>query len=259
MGGRARGPGNTAALIMLLGATSVVPAVAQSTEPPAPATGPALPEIGRTRSASPACTAMRELVIPVFALAQRADGSFAETRKRFPPYAEAAADDIDRNSVVRVAALARLGSDATHLLQQALEMRKVLDDPRLAPESKDPQIGMERALLEEVIAAHKARAALLSEFVAREDASLAIKRVGMEDSGMFVGKNRPIARTDDALPTTPKVPPVTAPSGMPLLTGLIPIADRGRLADWGATAALAVRNAENRAAKTFLTIAKTCP
>ena len=201
---------------------------------------------------------MRDVVIPAFAVAQRADGDFATTRKRFPRYAEAAADDIDRTSVVRVSELSRLDITATLLLRQALDMRKALEDPRLAADSKDPQIHMERAALEEVYAAHKARAELLNEFVQREATSLAYKRVGMEDSGFFVGKLAPAGRSVDKLPDNPKLAPINAPPGMPLLTGLVPIADRASLSDWGAAAAKAVRDAENRAARTFLSIAQRC-
>lgn len=202
---------------------------------------------------------MRDLVIPSFAAAQRADRRFAETQKRFPKYAQTVADDIDKNSVVRESQLSGLGLDASSLLQETAVIKKLLDDPRLAPSTKDAQLQAERAALEELYAAQKTRANMLGEFVQREQTTLSTRRVGMEDDGGLVGRIRPAASGAlDKIPDNPKMPPATTPPGMPSLTGLIPIADRASLNDWGASAARAVRAGENDAAKAFLPIAQSC-
>ena len=255
--GRAMGfpDSRTARLSALL--LLVITSTAMIAESPALNTAdsaPTLPEIGRTRSSSPVCAEMRNVVIPVFALAQQADKIFVEPRKRLPDYGSMSADDHDSASVYREAQLARLRTDAALLLEQTLQMRKLID-VRASPAPNDAGVREERALIDEVYEAQQMRAALLSEFVQREDVSLGVKRVGMEDTGGLGARNGNPQGVRDG---TPKVPPATAPPGMPLLTGLIPIADRSRLADWGALAASTVRASENNAAKAFLPIAQSC-
>ncbi|MBV9409392.1 MAG: hypothetical protein JO164_11260, partial [Candidatus Eremiobacteraeota bacterium] len=61
---------------------TLVPFGSPNASTPAP-----LPEIGRVRSTSPACTVMRDLIMPSVNAALRADARFAETRKRLPNYA----------------------------------------------------------------------------------------------------------------------------------------------------------------------------
>jgi hypothetical protein len=232
--------------------------VALATDAPSVASPSPLPEIGRTRSSSRQCVTMHDLVIPSWAAAQRADVRFTETQTHLSRYAEIAADETEHNSISREAGLSRLSTDAAFLLQATLVMKKVLDDPRLSPTSKDPQIQLQRTPLENLYAAQRLRADLLNEFVLRESTSLGIQQVGMEDSGGLVGKRGPRAKSTDAHPISPKVPPATAPPGMPVLTGLIPIADRAQLADWGNATAVAVRNIENHAAQSFLPMARDC-
>jgi hypothetical protein len=240
---------------VLTGSTSDV-ARAAETPPAAPAS--TLPEIGRTRSSSPGCAALRDLVIPSFAAALRADTRFAGTQTRLPRYAEIAADETDHNSVFREAELSRLSVDSAFLLQETLVMKKALEDPRLSSSSRDPQIPALRAELETLYDAQRHRAGLLSEFVLRESTSLGVQRVGMEDGGGLDGKRRPQATSTRRQNAGPIIPATTAAPGMPVLTGLIPIADRARLAEWGNAAAVAVRDSENHAARVFLPLAREC-
>jgi hypothetical protein len=247
--------------LAVLACVAAAPAVPE----PAPSAG-GLPEIGRTRANSPACAAMRDLVVPSFAAAQRADARFAETRKRLPRYGQFAADAgsnriRDRNTgtgdAFRESELARLDSDAARLLQEAQVIKKLIADPRLAPDSKDPQIQAERAQLEQLYAMQQQRAALLSEFVQRENTNLGKKNVGMEGNGGLSSKLGKIERDPDPSPQPIPLPSANGPAGMPVLSGL-DIADRSRLGEWGDHIAAAVRASENQAAKTFLAIAKTC-
>jgi hypothetical protein len=237
-------------------------------EPPAVAapSGAPLPEIGRTRANSPACAAMRDLVVPAFAAARRADMRFEETRKRLVRYATFRSDngthigarhDVDDGAVFREAELARLDTDVSRLLQEAQTIKKLIADPRLAPDSKDPLVQAERTQLAHVYDQQQTRAALLAEFVQRESMSANKNLVGM-------GNDLGIAPRDGKLPKDPDPPPASGPPpptaapGMPSLTGF-DVADRSRLGEWGDRAALAVRASENQAAKTFLGIAKACP
>jgi hypothetical protein len=231
--------------------------VSAQAEPAAEASPPALPEIGRTRANSAACAAMRDLVLPSFAAAGRADAQFAETRKRLPRYIQLAADPIDKKSVVREGALSKLGSDASRLMQEALVIKQALADPRLPVHSGDPQIAAERAQLEQLFAVQAARARLLNEFVMRESTSMAVKLVGMEDSGAF---GSPLTLEDfkvEHLPGKP-LPAVTGAPGMPVLSGAFVALDKRQVDEWGAGISQAVRAKENEAAKAFLPIAASC-
>jgi hypothetical protein len=240
-------------LVALVLACSAALCIAAAPEPDATPSGPALPEIGRTRANTPACAAMRDLVIPAFAAAQRADARFVETRKALPRYAEIAADrdPRERTGIHREAGLARLGTDASRLLQEALTIKKALEDPRLAKSSTDPQVVTERAQLEQLYAVQRARADALNEFVMREHAALAPPPA-----------NNGTARRTSA-PPVDEPPPITIPAdsgprGMPLLTGINPDEDKRRMDDWGTSISLVVRRSEAEAAVTFLPIAQGC-
>ena len=262
-----------AAALAVLFALAASPAPAPEPLPSAAAESPAvaapsgapLPEIGRTRATSPACTAMRDVVVPAFAAARRADARFEDTRKRLVRYATFASNngthigarDVDDGAVFRESELARLDTDASRLLQEAQTIKKLMADPRLAPDSKDPLVQAERTQLARVYDQQQTRAALLAEFVQRESMSANKKLVGM-------GNNTGIAARDGSFPKDPDPPPASGPPpptaapGMPSLSGF-DVADRSSLGEWGDRAALAVRASENQAAKTFLPIAKACP
>jgi hypothetical protein len=241
----------------LLTAASVAVALALGVAPtPVPAPdATTLPEIGRVRSTAPACAALRDLVIPSFSAAQRADTRFLQTRVRLPQYAELADDPVHKNDVFRDSALARLDADATAMQNEALWLDKALRDPRLK-DSTDPQVVAERAGLQQLYDVQKARANQLQEFVMRE--RNATVRNGMEDSGAFGGKNGALPVSAEPPPPMPPPPPLNVPRGMPLLTGKNALADKASLNEWSLNMAAAVRIGENQAAKAFLPIAKSC-
>jgi hypothetical protein len=214
---------------------------------------PGLPNIGRTRSVSPACAAMRDLVVPSFAAALRADKKFAETRKRLPNYGDIAADPIHKDDAFRESILHQLGRDASTLMEEALVMNRALGDPRIAADNKDPQVVAQRRGLQELYVAQVTRANLLNEFVMREQ--MAVSRRGLEDNGAFASRQSVNSRTAP-IPDMP-VPSLTAPPYMPLRSGMS-MADRNLLDDWGASLSGYVRKSENEAAKTFYPIARSC-
>ena len=245
-------------MLHALTAAAAAVALALGAAPPptaptaAPATSP-LPEIGRVRSTAPACAAMRDLVLPSFSAAQRADSRFLQTRVRLPQYAEIAADKEHHNDVFRASALARLDADATALLTEAQWLDNALRDPRLK-DTTDPQVVAERTGLQQLYDVQKARANQLQEFVMRE--RNATVRHGMEDSGALGGKIAPLTVNADQPPET--APVLNAPRGMPRLTGVNALVDKASLNEWSLNMAAAVRVGENEAAKAFLPIAKSC-
>jgi hypothetical protein len=241
------------ALAVALGAVPSPAPVQPETQTNAAAQGTSLPEIGRVRSTVPACAALRDLVLPSFSAAQRADARFLETRVRLPQYAEIAADPEHHNGVFRDSALAKLDADATAMLNEAQYLDKALRDPRLK-DSSDPQVVAERSGLQQLYDVQKARANQLQEFVMRE--RIATVRNGMEDSGALGGKHRPASVNADPPPAPPPV--LNAPRGMPRLTGVNALVDKASLNEWSLNMAAAVRVGENLAAKSFLPIAKSC-
>jgi hypothetical protein len=221
------------------------------TETPAPAS--TLPEIGRVRAATPACAAMRDLVIPSFAAARRADVRFAQTRARLPQYVEYIDDPEHRNDVFRESALSKLDADATAILNETLVLNKALGDPRFK-DPTDPQVAAEKAQLEQLYDTQQARANQLQEFVMRQ--RNAIAKNGIDDSSALTGTRRQQGR-DASAPAAP-MPALTAPPGMPLLGGRIALADKAAINDWSGSMAAAVRASENQAARAFLPIAHGC-
>jgi hypothetical protein len=240
---------SVALVVALAAAPTATPFPIGTLQPLAAPTERPLPEIGRTRANTPACAAMRDLVIPSFTAARRADARFAETRDKLPKYAELINDPQTAHTVFRQAALARIDADATALLQESLAISKALGDPRLSADSKDPQVQAERAGLRELFETQQARANLLTEFVTRE--RIATATDGMEDTGGLRGRNQP-APTPTPITSTPKQIP-----NMPLLVGSM-FSDKQAFKDWGNDISAFVRTSENTAAKTFITVAKTC-
>jgi hypothetical protein len=251
-----------AALALAVAVAPPGPSAQVTPEPSAsPAARAPLPEIGRIRATSAACAAMRDLVIPAFAAARRADMRFTETQKRLPNYGEIVADPLNQSGIVRESALHRLSMDAATLLQESQQIAKLLGDPRLSSTVTDPAVVAERARLQELYAAQQTRAAILSEFTQRESMALARANVGMEGNGAFSGRGKtglaPAAQSVDALPGSP-LPATSAQPGMPLLNGDFPALNRRQMSEWGNVAAKIVHDAENDAAKTFLPLANGC-
>jgi hypothetical protein len=221
------------------------------TETPAPASN--LPEIGRVRAASPVCAAMRDLIIPSFAAARRADARFVETRARLPKYIDVADDPEHRTDVFRESALSKLDADATKILGETLVLNKALGDDRFRNPT-DPQVIAAKRQLEQLYATQQARANQLQEFVMRQRNE--ISRNGMEDNGAFAARTKQ-QQTADNTPLKPP-PSLKVPPGMPLLNGQMAMADKAAINDWSGGMAAAVRKSENLAAQTFLPIAQSC-
>jgi hypothetical protein len=215
----------------------------------------ALPNIGRTRSVTPACAAMRDIVVPSFAAAMRADKQFVETRKRLPNYADLVDDPEHSSDVYRISALHKLGQDAANLMEEAQTISKLLGDPRISEDVKDPQIVAERRQLQALYVAQVTRANLLNEYVMREQVATA--KQGIDDNSAFRGRNTANSGTGNVQAPAQPMPQLTAPPNMPLRSG-ISLADKRAIEDWGTTLHTYVRNAENQAAKTFYPIAKSC-
>ncbi len=239
-------------MLALAGAGSVTPA---------PDATPAdLPEIGRTKATTPACAAMRDLVIPSFEAARRADARFVDAQKRLLRYAEARADvKNDRNQtgtdnqiqeVSQEARLSQLDQDAANLLAHAAVINKALGDPRLPADSKDPDVREERAQLQALYAAQQARASMLAELGSRDRVTLTQRQMAELD---MTGKNAKAAVHEGP----PPQPFRTPPPGMPLLSRN-GFADKQSLGVWTGTMVKTVTDAENRAAKSFLPIAQRC-
>ena len=215
---------------------------------PAPLTN--LPNIGHVRSTTAACAAMRDLIIPSFTAARKADVRFAQTQVRLPQYADLVDDELKREPIYRETALARLDADAMELLDQSLVLNRALGDPRLSPKSTDPDVVAEREALQRLYDAQKNRADLLNEFVMRERAAIAM--TGIDTSTKDFAKT-PTQQTAPPIP----IPNLTAPPGMPLFTGS-DLGDKNNVREWGNNMTAHVRYNENLAAKTFLPIAQRC-
>ncbi len=222
----------------------------ETTPAPAPPPASGLPEIGRVRAATPACAAMRDLVIPSFAAARRADVRFAQTRVRLPQYVEYMSDPEHRTDVFRESALAKLDADASAILNETLVLNRALGDSRFKNPT-DPQVAAEKAQLQQLYNTQQARANQLQEFVTRQ--RVAIAKNGIDDDSAFQRK-----APQGITPPTEPIPALTAPPGMPVLSGRIAMADKAVINDWSGQMIAAVRASENQAAKTFLPIAHSC-
>ena len=231
---------------------AVILIAALGTEPVASPSPPssALPEIGRVRSTTPACTVMRDLVIPSFAAARRADARFTETRKRLPDFGELTVD-ASPHDPMRQSALAKLDADATKLLGEALVINRALGDPRLAADSTDPVVLQERRELQQLYDAQKTRANILWEYVMRKN--IAMSKAQFAEDPTIGGRRQDLGQSDDA---TPNRDLVVLP-GMPP-ESRIGFANKQRLAEWGDAIAAGIRVSENAAAKAFMPIAQRC-
>jgi hypothetical protein len=241
--------------VMVLALTT--PGMGASSPEPAPSD---LPEIGHTKSTTPACAVMRDLVIPSFAAARRADARFAVTQTRLPRYAEARADvKNDRNTAgtdnqivegLQESLLSQIDQDAANMLGYAAFIGKALGDPRLAADSKDPDVQEERAQLQALYAVQQSRAAALAELAARDRVKLTTSQMG---AARIKGKMAEATVSDAASPQ----PFETAAPAMPNFSGNS-FADKQRMSAWTRDMAKAVADAENRAAKSFLPLAQRC-
>ena len=222
-----------------------------SPQPPTTRSSSDIPEIGRVRAISPACGAMRDLVIPSFKAAKEADGHFENVSKNLPEYVRAIADDSKYNPEppsIREFRLAKLAMDNTKMLQNAKVIADALGDRRLANTS-DPAVIAERQQLQTLYDFQITRASELNQFVMREENTVALAGVG-GDGGAFRGRMQPQA--------TPEPRETSTPLGMPKLNGRIGFADAASIRDWTGQITAAVKGNEEAAARTFFSIAKSC-
>ena len=232
---------------------------AQPAPAPAASTLPDLPEIGRTRATTTACAFMRDVVVPAFALAQRADARFGAVRAGLPRYIQLKADYMSQRAPVKSDGIVlesqynRLSIDTASILRDTDAIQKLLDDPRLNAASNDPTVRDERDQLNRILAAQQARGNALSQLVLRESTFLSSHLVGWEDPGAFATMG--IKPALDAPPRP--APKFTSPPGMPLLNGF-DAADRARVDEWSAGMTSVVHTSEEQAAKTFLPLAQGC-
>ncbi len=237
-------------MLTFVGAVVLIAALGAEPAPtPSPAPG-GLPEIGRVRSATPACAVMRDLVIPSFAAARRGDARFAETRKRLPGFGELTAD-ARPDDPMRQSALAKLDADATTLLGEALVINRALGDPRLAADATDPVIREERRQLQQLYDTQKTRANILWEFVMRKN--IAMSKAQFAADTTIAGRTPALPQNADDAPNRDLV----VLPGMPT-ESRIGFANRQRFDEWGAAIAAGIRISENAAAKAFIPIAQRC-
>lgn len=241
-------------MLALLASLAVAAAAASpnpfTLESPAPAPL-ALPRIGGVK-ARPACTAMREAVIPSFAAARRGDARFATATAQLQQYIDAVDDPNDKEQTVREMRLSRLDQTSTGLLQDALEISRALGDPRISADLKDPQTQALRAKLQELYTVQAARAKLVWQFVQRERNE--VNKTGLGSTNAFGGRG-PAAQTPIDVPAP--MPGATTPPEMPAMHG-IAFGDKETMQKWTGAIDADVRATENDAARTFLPIAKGC-
>jgi hypothetical protein len=211
---------------------------------PSAAPGFALPEIGRVRSATPACAVMRDLIAPAYAASMRADVRFAKIRKGFPKYVDVADDRNDRYGARHAMIIAEMDRDAIAMREEALVLNRALGDPRFVRPT-DPQVIAEKRELQQLYDNQSGRANVIFEFVTREQA--AIMRSGMDTGG-----------TGAAPQATPFDQATSAPFGMPPPLRGIELIDRNALDAWAGTIAVQVRDSEHRMAAALLPISQSC-
>lgn len=210
-----------------------------------------LPRIGGVK-ARPACTAMREVVIPSFAAARRGDARFSTAATQLQQYIDAVDDPMDKEQTTRQMRLSRLDQTATGLLQDALEISKALGDPRIAADIKDPQTQALRAKLQQLYTLQAARAKLVWLFVERQRNE--VNKTDLGSTNAFDPRSAPPQAPID-VPTP--MPGATTPPEMPAMHG-IAFGDKETMQKWTGGIDAGVRATENDAARTFLTIAKGC-
>ena len=242
-------------LVVALAATPAPNPFTLETPNPAATAFPVLPEIGRVRTASPPCAAMRDLVIPSFAAALRADKIFTDARSALPKYIEQVDQNLSQNPAFREMMLTRLDKQVTDMKQNLLVLNRALGDPRLSPKNTDPQVLAERAQLQQLYDTQEARANNLSEFVIRQQVAIA-KAGGIDDNSALSGNGRKGVNAD-MRPTPTPLPGQTTSPRMPLMNG-IAMSDKNTVNDWTRVMAADVKKSEEQAAKTFYPIAKSC-
>jgi hypothetical protein len=247
-----------AALAIGLASTLVAiadpPTFALPTAFPSAAPSP-LPEIGRIRANSTACTAIRDLVIPAARATHEADVRYADVAKRLHRYVQIIDDPTyDQTPVYREGALSQLDIDTAALKRNAQAIARALGDPRLSAEAAatDPAISALRTNLQKLYDGQATRADALQEYVMRERVTTGKSEEPSSDP--FGAGSRGLQPASVATPMPGTTPP---PFGMPEFHGS-PLADGAAIDDWARGADAVAHAPENAAAWTFATIAKRC-
>ncbi len=222
---------------------------------PAPSAKPlALPEIGRTRSNSRACTAYRELVVPSLSAVMRADARFTQARDHIGAYGDRLSDPgMTGNTKGRMLDL--IDRDGLAMLKESMSVSRALGDPRLAHPS-DPDLQAERAALQKLYDAQHARAFVLINF-SRE---LQRNDLGRPEGPDPFGRHNPDSSQDAGTQSTPPPAPDARPTpdnAFPQLTG-IPLTDKAALRDWSSELGSEIRSAEIGVAPTLVRISRGC-
>jgi hypothetical protein len=250
----------------------VVSALAAPSPSPSPApSASGIPEIGRVRVQTPPCTAMRDLVFPSFAAAEKANRVFLEGAPAYAKYAEIAGNFMSDDKLnarfgkahqpassdgatlnERNFYLARMSKDLATILQQELPIAKALGDPRIseAAAANDPVIAAERTELQRLYAVQAGRAAVLNEFLLREGV-----KVAREDDGDAAGLSSNTL-APQATPTPFSSDRV--PFGQPPTIGNDGNADANAVKTWTTAMAQAARAASIDLARDMYPIAQSC-
>ncbi|MFN2460014.1 MAG: hypothetical protein ABR591_04945 [Candidatus Velthaea sp.] len=237
----------TAALLLV---AALAAAVAEPTPAPTAVPDLNLPEIGRVRSVTPPCAVMRDIVVPSWAAARKADERFAQASKKLPDYARTVDDNFTRWSVQREMQLSRLDTAVSQMMEDAMVINKALGDPRIAANVNDPQVRGQRDQLQQVYATQMARASVLNEFVQRE--RYAVMTHDLNVGSAFNGHGTSFTPTP-----TPQPGQTASPFGQPALNGIW-LNDQESMRNWTTAIATAVRASENKAAQSFLEVARDC-
>ena len=242
-----------ATLAVLLLALATPPPFTVDTPTPAPAAAVPLPEIGRTRSNSRACTAYRDLVVPSLSAVLNADARFVKAREHIATYADHL-DDKYASAALKTRGLDEIDRDGLAMLKETLVLNRALGDSRLN-NANDPQIQAERATLEQLYEAQSARAWTLVNF-SRAAKYGNLRNLGSRDPSTGVGMSASAQDADAGPSPAPNARP-TAENAFPQLSG-IPIDDKRALEGWGTNLGDQVRTAEVGVAPTLVSLSRGC-
>ncbi|GAC1536505.1 MAG: hypothetical protein NVS2B17_08080 [Candidatus Velthaea sp.] len=206
-----------------------------------------MPEIGRVRSAAPACTVLRDVIAPSFLAARKADGSYEKATDFLSKYVDAMDDPGDRFGPIQNMLLHRLDTTVSLMMQDVQTLTKALRDPRLS--SGDPLIQAQRTQLEQLQENQLARTSILLEFVQRQQVAMAKNEFDPGQSA-FPGRGNQSGATPDPGPTRYSYT-------QPHFSGNS-MSDANVIRDWTGGIATEIRNSENTAARTFIEVQRDC-
>ena len=224
--------------------------VALAQSQPAPSPSPiALPEIGRVRAITPSCAVMRDLVIPSWQNAQKADARFTvNAAPRLPKYLQII--DEDPSNPARAMQISYLDQQVGLMKEDLLHIADALGDYRLQ-HPRDAQTALLRQKLQDLYDAQSGRANILWEFIQRQRIAMARNEIKQLNNMQTAGGGQISASPEPNPGQTPE------PYAMPHLTG-IGLQDERTMAAWGQSMTAAVRDTEENTAPTFAAVANSC-